>query len=192
MQILKEEGGEGGKGGGGGRNTCRFCCWWWRVICSVLSQKMDLRCLLSVDKILLQIFFGNLFYSLDSKAYVYVLLNSVRHIFSVALFCTSKATGWPGENSKLGGTFHRFASLFPSFFFACLFKTRLEQIMLAEGEDALALLPTRFRKLIWVKRGDYLITSTSVGEFETSAGEAGKVSQPVSQIFNQLISQSVN
>ncbi len=49
------------------------------------------------------------------------------------------------------------------------------QIMLASGEPALALLPTRFRKLIWVKRGDYLITSTSAGDFETSAGEAGKV-----------------
>lgn len=50
------------------------------------------------------------------------------------------------------------------------------QIMLVTGEQALAILPTRFRKLIWVKRGDYLITSTSAGEFETSAGEAGKVS----------------
>ena len=49
------------------------------------------------------------------------------------------------------------------------------QIMLATGEPALALLPTRFRKLIWVKRGDFLITSTSAGDFETSAGEAGKV-----------------
>lgn len=47
--------------------------------------------------------------------------------------------------------------------------------MLATGEPALALLPTRFRKLIWVKRGDFLITSTSAGDFETSAGEAGKV-----------------
>lgn len=49
--------------------------------------------------------------------------------------------------------------------------------MLVSGEQALAILPTRFRKLIWVKRGDYLITSTSAGEFETSAGEAGKVSR---------------
>ncbi|CAN0003942.1 unnamed protein product, partial [Hapterophycus canaliculatus] len=32
---------------------------------------------------------------------------------------------------------------------------KLDQIMLASGEPALALLPTRFRKLIWVKRGDY-------------------------------------
>lgn len=47
--------------------------------------------------------------------------------------------------------------------------------MLASGEQALAILPTKFRKLIWVKRGDYLITSTSAGDFETSAGEAGKV-----------------
>lgn len=49
------------------------------------------------------------------------------------------------------------------------------QIMRANGEPSLALLPTRFRKLIWVKRGDYLITSTSAGDFETSAGETGKV-----------------
>lgn len=49
--------------------------------------------------------------------------------------------------------------------------------MLVTGEQALAILPTRFRKLIWVKRGDFLITSTSAGDFETSAGEAGKVSR---------------
>lgn len=53
--------------------------------------------------------------------------------------------------------------------------------MLASGEQALAILPTKFRKLIWVKRGDYLITSTSVGDFETSAGEAGKVRFVVKQ-----------
>ncbi|CAM9497649.1 unnamed protein product [Pylaiella littoralis] len=59
------------------------------------------------------------------------------------------------------------------------------EIMLATGEPALALLPTRFRKLIWVKRGDYLITSTSAGIFETSAGEAGKVRHRVEHILNK-------
>ncbi|CAM9432063.1 unnamed protein product [Scytosiphon promiscuus] len=59
------------------------------------------------------------------------------------------------------------------------------EIMLASGEPALALLPTRFRKLIWVKRGDYLITSTSAGDFETSAGEAGKVRHRVEHILNK-------
>eukprot|EP00752_Nemacystus_decipiens_P010535 g9381.t1 len=59
------------------------------------------------------------------------------------------------------------------------------EIMLATGEPALALLPTRFRKLIWVKRGDFLITSTSAGDFETSAGEAGKVRHRVEHILNK-------
>ncbi|CAN0053103.1 unnamed protein product [Ectocarpus fasciculatus] len=57
--------------------------------------------------------------------------------------------------------------------------------MLANGEPSLALLPTRFRKLIWVKRGDYLITSTSAGDFETSAGETGKVRHRVEHILNK-------
>ncbi|CAM9477699.1 unnamed protein product [Ectocarpus sp. 4 AP-2014] len=59
------------------------------------------------------------------------------------------------------------------------------QIMLTDGEPSLALLPTRFRKLIWVKRGDYLITSTSAGDFETSAGETGKVRHRVEHILNK-------
>ncbi|CBJ25456.1 conserved unknown protein [Ectocarpus siliculosus] len=59
------------------------------------------------------------------------------------------------------------------------------EIMLANGEPSLALLPTRFRKLIWVKRGDYLITSTSAGDFETSAGETGKVRHRVEHILNK-------
>eukprot|EP00903_Cladosiphon_okamuranus_P020028 g18396.t1 len=59
------------------------------------------------------------------------------------------------------------------------------EIMLATGEPSLALLPTRFRKLIWVKRGDFLITSTSAGDFETSAGEAGKVRHRVEHILNK-------
>ncbi|CAM9377175.1 unnamed protein product [Choristocarpus tenellus] len=59
------------------------------------------------------------------------------------------------------------------------------EILLASGEQALAILPTRFRKLIWVKRGDFLIASTSTGDFENSAGEAGKVRHRVEHILNK-------
>jgi hypothetical protein len=41
------------------------------------------------------------------------------------------------------------------------------EVQLPDGEESLAILPTRFRKLIWVKRGDYLLVSSSSGEIET-------------------------
>lgn len=66
--------------------------------------------------------------------------------------------------------------------------TKPRQIVLASGEQALAILPTRFRKLIWVKRGDYLITSTSAGDFETSAGEAGKVNRVAGAVTAAVLS----
>lgn len=41
------------------------------------------------------------------------------------------------------------------------------EVELDDGAQSLALLPTRFRKLIWVKRGDYLLVSSSAGDIET-------------------------
>jgi probable RNA-binding protein EIF1AD len=55
------------------------------------------------------------------------------------------------------------------------FGSNLLQVETAEGETGLALLPTRFRKLVWIKRGDYLIVTGADGEIETSAGGEGKV-----------------
>jgi len=39
----------------------------------------------------------------------------------------------------------------------------------------MAMLPTKFRKLVWVKRGDPVIVTEAAGEFETAAGSAGGV-----------------
>jgi probable RNA-binding protein EIF1AD len=47
---------------------------------------------------------------------------------------------------------------------------------LAEArESSLAILPTKFRKLIWIKRGDFLIVSGATADCENAKGEAGKV-----------------
>ena len=73
-----------------------------------------------------------------------------------------------------------------------------------DGEITLAMLPTKFRKLIWVKRGtaphtplplftlsappsvpagDFVIVSGATGEIATSAGERGKVRLLVQHIL---------
>ena len=39
----------------------------------------------------------------------------------------------------------------------------------------LAILPTKFRKLIWIKRGDYVVVSESSGQIETADGDEGRV-----------------
>jgi probable RNA-binding protein EIF1AD len=40
-----------------------------------------------------------------------------------------------------------------------------------EGKDELALLPTKFHKLVWVKRGDYVIVDTGDESFTAIEGE---------------------
>jgi probable RNA-binding protein EIF1AD len=49
------------------------------------------------------------------------------------------------------------------------------EVRTADGATALALLPTKYRRLVWVKRGDFLICSQSDTEYETAAGAAGRV-----------------
>lgn len=43
------------------------------------------------------------------------------------------------------------------------------------GDIGLAMLPTKFRKLVWVKRGDAVLLSGAEGSFTTSAGTEGRV-----------------
>ncbi|EKU20680.1 rna binding protein, partial [Nannochloropsis gaditana CCMP526] len=52
-----------------------------------------------------------------------------------------------------------------------------------ENSGSLALLPTKFRKLIWVKRGDFVIVSGTSHDFQTAAGEKGKVKFMVEHIL---------
>lgn len=62
-------------------------------------------------------------------------------------------------------------------------------MLVADEEDggpdssSLAILPTKFRKLIWVKRGDFLIVSGTSHDFLTAAGEKGKVKFMVEHIL---------
>jgi len=58
------------------------------------------------------------------------------------------------------------------------------QVQCPDGTKALAMLPTKFRKLIWVKRGDFLIVSESQGDVSTASGGSGKVKFMVSHVLH--------
>lgn len=53
----------------------------------------------------------------------------------------------------------------------------------APANNTLARLPTRFRKLIWVKRGTYLLCSSSDADYQTSNGKKGKVTMNVEYVL---------
>lgn len=63
-----------------------------------------------------------------------------------------------------------------------------EVIKSPESEIELAMLPSKFKKLIWIKRNDFLIVDKSDGDIETSKGEKGKVMYNISHILqpNQI------
>ena len=50
-------------------------------------------------------------------------------------------------------------------------------------KTTLARLPTRFRKLIWVKRGTYLLCSSSDTDYQTAKGEKGRVTMNVDYVL---------
>eukprot|EP00949_MAST-11_sp_MAST-11-sp1_P000914 g914.t1 len=52
-----------------------------------------------------------------------------------------------------------------------------------DGSTTLARLPTRFRNLIWVKRGAFLLCSSADGTFETASGSAGRVTLNVERVL---------
>lgn len=54
---------------------------------------------------------------------------------------------------------------------------------LPNGEKQLALLPTKFNKLIWMKRGDYVIVTESEGQFTTASGKQNGVSSLIQHIL---------
>lgn len=43
------------------------------------------------------------------------------------------------------------------------------------GDEGIALLPTKYRKLIWIKRGDHLVVSEATGSIHTAGGGQGTV-----------------
>ena len=47
----------------------------------------------------------------------------------------------------------------------------------------MAILPTKFNKLIWMKRGDYVIISGSEGQFTTASGKQNGVEAMIQHIL---------
>ena len=59
----------------------------------------------------------------------------------------------------------------------------IEVVSGADGSTGLAILPTKFRKLVWVKRGDYVIIAGSTEDIEVSDGNIGAVNFRVSAVL---------
>jgi probable RNA-binding protein EIF1AD len=49
------------------------------------------------------------------------------------------------------------------------------EIICGDGTEGLAVLPTKFRKLVWIKRGDYVIVAGASADIETAAGATGAI-----------------
>lgn len=47
------------------------------------------------------------------------------------------------------------------------------------------MMPTKYRKLVWVTRGDYVIASEAAGSIETAAGSKGTVRFLVEHILRE-------
>jgi probable RNA-binding protein EIF1AD len=58
------------------------------------------------------------------------------------------------------------------------------EVITSEGKKSLARLPTKFQKLIWVKRGDFVIVTSATDEYETASGAAGRVTHFIEHILN--------
>ncbi|CAI5723974.1 unnamed protein product [Peronospora destructor] len=62
--------------------------------------------------------------------------------------------------------------------------TNLFEVVDAQGAKSVTMLPTKFRKLIWVKRGDFLIVGEGDGgEATTATGKKGAVTSIVVHIL---------
>ena len=58
------------------------------------------------------------------------------------------------------------------------------EVLLGNGENTLARLPTKFQKLIWMKRGDFVIVSSASEEYSTATGATGRVTHSIEHILN--------
>jgi translation initiation factor IF-1 len=61
--------------------------------------------------------------------------------------------------------------------------SNLFEVANAEGDKSVTMLPTKFRKLIWVKRGDFLIVAEGDGEATVATGKKGAVTSIVEHIL---------
>lgn len=61
--------------------------------------------------------------------------------------------------------------------------SNLFEVVNAAGDKSVTMLPTKFRKLIWVKRGDFLIVAEGDGEATVATGKKGAVTSIVEHIL---------
>jgi probable RNA-binding protein EIF1AD len=59
------------------------------------------------------------------------------------------------------------------------------QVTTASGDVGICMMPTKYRKLIWVSRGDYLIASEASADVETADGSSGTVRFFVEHILRE-------
>jgi probable RNA-binding protein EIF1AD len=63
--------------------------------------------------------------------------------------------------------------------------TNIFELELEGGGSELAMLPNKFKKLIWVRRGDYVIASSSADDCTTATGDEGKVRYMIKHILSK-------
>ena len=61
--------------------------------------------------------------------------------------------------------------------------SNLFEVSFSDGSRTLAMLPSKFRKLVWLKRGDYIIVSGAEGSTQTARGTAGAVTHAIEHIL---------
>jgi len=59
------------------------------------------------------------------------------------------------------------------------------QVVCDDGTSGMCILPTKYRKLIWIKRGDYLIAHEANDEVETATGAKGTVRFRVEHVLGE-------
>lgn len=66
---------------------------------------------------------------------------------------------------------------------AALRGSNLFDITASDGTQAVAMLPNKFQKLIWLKRGDFVIVVEAGGEVTTAEGKSGAVRYLIEHIL---------
>lgn len=59
------------------------------------------------------------------------------------------------------------------------------QVKTASGATGMCMMPTKYRKLIWVARGDFLIASEAAADVVTASGSSGTVRFLVEHILRE-------
>ena len=98
----------------------------------------------------------------------------------------------PTENEKVVRTLNsRGTNIFEvSTTLSSFLGYEVKQVELDDGSTELALLPNKFKKLIWIKRGDFLIVSNTCGEaLEPASSVADGCNPKVKFLINHILSR---